>query len=80
MSDEKLIEIMARAIRHDLRIQEAQFVVVRGVLADLRAAGYKVLPYEPTVAMIHNAIHADDKRTGAETCRHLWRAMWDAAE
>jgi hypothetical protein len=34
---------------------------------------------EPTVAMTAAGIESDDKRTGGETCKHIWRVMIDAA-
>lgn len=30
---------------------------------------------EPTPEMVEAAVEADDKRTGAETCKHIYRAM-----
>lgn len=42
--------------------------------------GWVVVPAEPTPAMTSDAIEADDKRTGGETCKHIYRAMLQASE
>ncbi len=38
-----------------------------------------VVPREPTVEMRKAGVDADDKRTGNETCAHIYRAMIAAA-
>lgn len=45
------------------------------LIAEAAAVGWKLVPVEPDIAMTKAAIDADDKRTGAETCKHLYRAM-----
>jgi len=37
-----------------------------------------VVPREPTREMLRAAVDADDKRTGNETCGHIYRAMLDS--
>ena len=36
-------------------------------------------PVEPTKEMLEAGVNADDKRTGYETCAHIYRAMLAAA-
>lgn len=38
-----------------------------------------LVPVTPTKEMVKAAVDADDKRTGAETCKHIYRAMLQAA-
>jgi hypothetical protein len=38
------------------------------------------VPREPSVSMRHAGMEADDKRTGNETCAHIYKAMISAAE
>ena len=48
---------------------------VRAALAAALEKGWVLVPKEPDAAMTKAAIEADDKRTGAETCKHIYRAM-----
>ena len=48
---------------------------MRAALAAALEKGWVLVPKEPDAAMTKAAIEADDKRTGAETCKHIYRAM-----
>ena len=52
----------------------------RGYHDALHEAGFVVVPREPTQAMRKAAVEADDKRTGSETCAHIFRIMIAAAQ
>jgi len=41
--------------------------------------GWRLVPVEPTLEMLHDGVVADDKRTGCETVKYIYTIMINAA-
>ena len=75
----EIIEAMARAFYANDGEQSYGIDAMRAALSAAEAAGWVLVPKEPTPEMTGRAIWADDQRTGGQTCNHLYRAMLAAS-
>ena len=76
MTRDKLVERIAKVVRET---DDAPRAIAAAILADLDRAGLCIVPREPTEGMRAAGVESDDKRTGYETCAHIYRAMIAAA-
>ena len=81
MADDRVAEVVAREFSlwrravgcgSGLAVEDGFAVAL---VAALRSAGYAVVPVEPTHEQGIRGMEADDRRTGVETCCHIYRAM-----